>query len=389
MELTEKKTYSEFKHELDTELTKASEGFVRIGYLLKIARDTDILAESGYDNVNDFAAAEYNIDKSQVSRFININNRFSEGGYSDRLMDQYKDYGYAKLAMMLTLPDAVVEEITPAYSKSDIQSIKEEIEAEEKITPIETYLEGEKETQQSMPSLLAKVVNQIFHDDHNLFKLLHNQIKNGEDEDIKDTIAPSGDSFHSVRIQGIGRKFLTTKEGHEDVAITDARTGEKELYTWSDVISICRAMVIPDIDYKDNWEQIYEEEYPDTHKPEDEKPKEPVKPQEVKSAKKEDKKKPKSKVTKAKVTKAPVEPVTPKEPEVKQPEVTEEPVTEASETLDAEPDQKHMLMSEVDFYAKECCRYVEQETYSAAIQCCENMINTINKLKEMDEDDEE
>ena len=40
MELTTQKTYSDFKKELDQELTKSAEGFVRIGYLLKIARDT-------------------------------------------------------------------------------------------------------------------------------------------------------------------------------------------------------------------------------------------------------------------------------------------------------------------------------------------------------------
>ena len=75
MDLTVQKTYSDFKKELDKELTQSAESFVRIGYLLKIARDTEILAESGYNNVNDFAAAEYGLDKSQVSRFININDR--------------------------------------------------------------------------------------------------------------------------------------------------------------------------------------------------------------------------------------------------------------------------------------------------------------------------
>ena len=78
------KSYSQYKAELDNELAKTAEGFVRIGYLLKVARDTDILRESGYSTVTDFAKAEYGIDKTQVSRFIRINDKFSEGGYSDR-----------------------------------------------------------------------------------------------------------------------------------------------------------------------------------------------------------------------------------------------------------------------------------------------------------------
>ena len=65
------KTYQEYKAELDGELQRTAEGFVRIGYLLKVARDTNILKESGYTNVTEFAKAEYGIDKTQVSRLIN------------------------------------------------------------------------------------------------------------------------------------------------------------------------------------------------------------------------------------------------------------------------------------------------------------------------------
>lgn len=74
-EVIEYRNYAEYKQELDTELKKTAEGFVRIGYLLKVARDTRILAESGYQNVVEFAKAEYGIDKTQVSRFMNINDR--------------------------------------------------------------------------------------------------------------------------------------------------------------------------------------------------------------------------------------------------------------------------------------------------------------------------
>ena len=46
--ITYQKSYREYKAELDSELQKTAEGFVRIGYLLKVARDTNVLAESGY-----------------------------------------------------------------------------------------------------------------------------------------------------------------------------------------------------------------------------------------------------------------------------------------------------------------------------------------------------
>ena len=84
-EITYQKTYKEYKADLDAELLRSAESFVRIGYLLKVARDTNILAESGYKTVAEFAEAEYSLNKTQVSRFISINDKFSENGYSERL----------------------------------------------------------------------------------------------------------------------------------------------------------------------------------------------------------------------------------------------------------------------------------------------------------------
>lgn len=420
MELTTRKTYGDFKQALDTELTKTSESFVRIGYLLKLARDTDILQESGYENVNDFAYAEYGLDKSQVSRFININDRFSKDGYSDSLQDQYKAFGYAKLAIMLTLPEAVVQELTPNYSKSEIQAVKEEMEAEEKITPIEVYLEGKAEAQQSMPTVLNKVLHQLFHD-AKLFCQLHHQIKHGgDDEDIMDALAPSGDSFHSVRIQGEGRKFLTTKENDEKVAITDARTGEKEIFTWKDIFSICRAIINADITDKENWEQIYEEPYPEEKKEEVA----PVQP--IKESPKEDKKKPApkkpSKVTKAKTPKKPEKLTTDKgcdtsknEPEkvknvaindTKEPEETKtEPIVEenkgkleaveSSETRINTPceviseGQKKAYIEDIEYRTDEIKRFAREDAFTVAKAHADKLIEILEKLLNAPEEDEE
>ena len=52
-----------------------------------------------------------------VSRFISINDRFSEDGNSPVLRTTYQGFGYAKLAIMLQLPDTLNEELTPEYSK--------------------------------------------------------------------------------------------------------------------------------------------------------------------------------------------------------------------------------------------------------------------------------
>ncbi len=81
-------TYRELKVAMDSEMSKAAESFVRIGYLFKMARDTDVLQESGYTSYLEFAQKEYGMDKSQVSRFINIHTKFSEPEEPTRLNEK-------------------------------------------------------------------------------------------------------------------------------------------------------------------------------------------------------------------------------------------------------------------------------------------------------------
>ena len=88
-ELIAIRSYEELKTRLNEELSKAANSFVRIGFLLKLARDNnDILEGSGYSDVNEFASKEFGLDKTQVSRFMRINDRFSVGGNSAELLPE-------------------------------------------------------------------------------------------------------------------------------------------------------------------------------------------------------------------------------------------------------------------------------------------------------------
>lgn len=130
--LTEIKGFQAFQEAMDHEIKEASEGFVRIGYLLKVARDTEILRESGYKTVTEFASARYGLAADIVSRYMAINDRFSEDGYSDRLAERYQAYGMTKLAEMLTLSDEVIAAIPTTATRQEIREVKAEITEEMK-----------------------------------------------------------------------------------------------------------------------------------------------------------------------------------------------------------------------------------------------------------------
>ncbi len=259
-EIMYQKSYQEYKAELDGELQKTAEGFVRIGYLLKLARDTNILAESPYSNVVDFAKAEYGLDKTQVSRFIHINDRFSEDGYSDRLQERYRGFGHAKLTIMLQLPDSINEEITPEYSKAEIQSIKDEVDSEKKITDIEVALEGEEESMAVLDDNLSKAIQQLGQDEPEMFVELHHtaRTEGWNIDTVKSIMAPSGEKIYSIRIRGIGRMMLSLKDNEHDVALIDVRQNEKSIYSWEDILANWQRLIdTSQENAQKEWESMY------------------------------------------------------------------------------------------------------------------------------------
>ena len=291
-EIIYQRDYTQYKQELRTELEKTSEGFVRIGYLLKVARDTDILVGSGYKDYLDFANGEFGLDKSMVSRFIRINDRFSEEGNSDRLLEQYKGFGYAKLAIMLRIPEVITEELTPEYTKSEIQAIKDHIDEERNKTEVQHFNEN-MDVIMNPPtdSLLVRVLKAIGEENTELYIKIWDYFgENVNWDGIKDIFKPLDQMTYVTRVPGEGKIILIVKE--EGAALTIARSETKTNHSWDEI--------------KNSWAQCMEscDEYGNTFinaksayeftygKPiEEEKPEvAPVQPKRVEAPKVEEKK---------------------------------------------------------------------------------------------------
>lgn len=112
-----------WKEDIREKLRETSENFVHIGYRLKQIRDSEMF--DGEVDIFGFAMKEYGLSKSTTSRFIAINERFSEGGNSLELRREYKALGSSKLAEMLALPDAECQLITERTTVKEIRELKE------------------------------------------------------------------------------------------------------------------------------------------------------------------------------------------------------------------------------------------------------------------------
>ena len=260
------KSYEDYKAEVGPELLKTSESFVRIGYLLKVARDTDILKYTSYTTYVDFAKAEYGLEKTQVSRFIRINDRFSEGGNSMELKDEYKGFGTRKLGVMLTLPEEITEELSPEYTVEDIETIQKEVKEEQAITPIEDYVEKVKaEESNDAGAALAKddILMAAVFEIGKAYPEVFERICTDSSREIQKILAPIADQMYIVRVMGTGKLMVICKES--EIVIVNARTNEKISRTWIEMATAWVEMLLPTNpeNYKEAYKYLYEMDFPE------------------------------------------------------------------------------------------------------------------------------
>lgn len=258
-----------FKTKFAEVMRNHANSFIQVGYMLRKAQDEGTFRHSEYKTVAEYALKEYGMKKDVVSRYININKRFSEGGYSDRIQEHFENFGYAKLQDMLSLPEEAMDMIPEEVSRQEIQELARETRQENKITDIEVVLEGEKTQTAECNTNLQKVLRQYFETDKEAYLLVHRGFRLFEHEEdlieaVMDGIAPSGVAVKSVRVQGVG-KFILSINGVENKPILlNVRSNEKEECKWSTVIedikAICPAKKTAEEEWSDLYGKPFEEE---------------------------------------------------------------------------------------------------------------------------------
>lgn len=269
-EMTVYRTYGQFKQAFDQEIRSQADGFVRMGYLLKVARDTDILAESKYRTIAEFARGEYGLTDDTVSRMIKINDRYSEGGYSECLADRYRGFGQTLLAEMLVLSDVVVESIPPEITRAQLREVKEEIKEEAAITDLEVMMEDTDPQQEKIESILVKALYQYYKENYKEYPELHKAVTGAgaTPEIVMELLAPSGTGVKMVRIPGMGRYMITIRGKNQNIRVVNIRTNDLEEFTWSECILALGELCKGTGSAEEDWEKCYGELYPGKKKAE-------------------------------------------------------------------------------------------------------------------------
>lgn len=108
-------------------LKTVARSVVAVGYYLKQVRDRELwkdAEDAGYLSVWDFASREFGISKSTASRYMSINDRFSEGGDSPLILEKYAELSKSQLQEMLYLTDQQADAVTQETTVQQIRAMR-------------------------------------------------------------------------------------------------------------------------------------------------------------------------------------------------------------------------------------------------------------------------
>lgn len=117
-------SYPEAKKIIAVNIKTMSRSFIAIGYYLKHIRDKKLYLEDGYTSIWEFAESQYGITTSTASRWMSMNDRFSKGGNSPLIAEEYKEFGKSQLQEMLYLTDEQLEQASPEMPAKEIRKIR-------------------------------------------------------------------------------------------------------------------------------------------------------------------------------------------------------------------------------------------------------------------------
>ena len=132
-------TYQEAKDILREKLDYMKRNFIAAGYYMKYIRDRELFREDGYESIWEFAEDNYGIKKSTASRWMSMNDKFSQGGNSPVLAEEFRGFEKSQLQEMLYLDDKQIEMVTPDMTVKEIREVRKPAEpARELKEPDET-----------------------------------------------------------------------------------------------------------------------------------------------------------------------------------------------------------------------------------------------------------
>lgn len=191
-------TYEEAKDILQEKLINMKMNFIAAGYYMKYIRDHELFREGGYGSIWEFAEDNYGIRKSTASRWMTMNDKFSQGGNSPILAEEYRDFEKSQLQEMLYLDDKQMETVTPDMTVKEIREVRK---PEEPVRELRKPDETDREYLKAAARHLILSWHDWFLQDH----MSRVQLVDKSPEEIKKKIGKNHRWWHFSTEKGVAR----------------------------------------------------------------------------------------------------------------------------------------------------------------------------------------
>lgn len=112
--------------------------YIRLGFHLKEIYRCKYHEKIGYDNFEEFCLCNYRMEKSAVSRCLNVYEKFADGdeyketGRKMWIHPRYKDYSYSQLCEMVSMKPEDLKKVKPDMSVKSIRELKKSLKNPER-----------------------------------------------------------------------------------------------------------------------------------------------------------------------------------------------------------------------------------------------------------------
>lgn len=133
---------------IKSDMTNVARQCVSIGFHLKAARDRELYKDVGYSTLWEYAADQFGLSMSSASRYITINDRFSVGGNTPMLMEEYRNFSKSQLQEMISLSPEQAKKVT---EKTTVKQIREMKPKKEKPKEVPAVVIDQEDTSNQCP----------------------------------------------------------------------------------------------------------------------------------------------------------------------------------------------------------------------------------------------
>lgn len=188
---------------IKNEMESMFDGFIAIGFYLKKIRDDRLYLQKGYSSIFDYSDQAFKLTRFQTTRFMEVNDVYSIGGYSPEIDDKWKGYGSSKLVEMMALPEEIREMVPQQATVREIRDAKKVVrETKDKYSPQMNLCDAAQEPDENWMKLLAKMLGK----DRSIFMTMieweRSDIGNdrtGIEKEVQTLVNPSG--FQVLRFE--------------------------------------------------------------------------------------------------------------------------------------------------------------------------------------------